>query len=159
MDCIICGPCFRCAASGATCEVEPESIWLVTCESATIAMTMPNGAAWDSGAGSDGTGPAPDPFCQFISAQDPTFGGETSWPDDTFTPVWGQAVGTIRPSMLAAPGARFEVWLGDDDGSLRSFDQICTVPFRPGPADFDAGGVQLASEPACRIKLSLACTQ
>ena len=57
-----CGACFRCGASGA-CEPILNSSWKVSCVSAKVNATKPNGQVWDSAYSSPPQN-NPDPFCQ-----------------------------------------------------------------------------------------------
>ena len=58
--CQTCGACFRCSMKRA-CEADPKANWAISCQSAMILPTRPNGSAWDPPGNNLGNSSKPDP--------------------------------------------------------------------------------------------------
>jgi len=119
--CKPCGGCQTCGPSGA-CAVDPASRWTIVCSSAELTTEPPSGGNnWDPGNGELG-GHNPDPFCQFETTADvvDTGAATTTTVLDSFTATWNQTVtppgATISGATLLSPTARWQLWVGDDDG-------------------------------------------
>jgi len=119
--CKACGGCQTCGPSGA-CAVDPASRWTIVCSSAQLTTNPPSGGNnWDPGNGEIG-GHNPDPFCQFETTADVVDTGAetTTTVTDSFTATWNETVtppgATISGATLLSPTARWQLWVGDDDG-------------------------------------------
>ena len=125
--CAPCGACLRCGSAGA-CEPDPSSSWKVTCVSAKVSATKPNGQVWDPAYSSPPQSNA-DPFCRL----DTRDGRSRSSPImmDTLTPVWNADVtptsgGGLTASLLLGQG-QWTITVLDDDPAVPTTETICTV--------------------------------
>jgi hypothetical protein len=118
----LCGRCHVCNTDTKVCQIDPDSTWTITAVSASIAPKQPNGADWDA-PGEDGTGPEPDPFCQFEGVQDKldsAFDGASKIVTDSTMPIWNDVVTPaghpVAASKLMSTSLSWKLWVGDDDG-------------------------------------------
>jgi len=86
--CVACDSCYQCSDAGA-CVPDPQARWSLSCSSAKIASTKPNGQPWD--AGGFGASGAPDPYCRI--SNDGQIVSQTTTQTDTFTPMWDRSQG------------------------------------------------------------------
>lgn len=121
-----CGSCARyetCMASGF-CGVNPNSTWMFTVGSATIATMKTDGSTWDT------LGGAPDPFVQIDTKKSTT-------KQDTFSPTWQEGA-VYTATTLLNQGVQVTVY----DEDLAANDLIGgPVTVRPTETDLRTGSL------------------
>ena len=163
--CAPCAPCFQCSANGTTCALNQASQWTLSCVSATIAPQKPGplGPFWDlSGPGSPPTATAPDRFCEF--QLDRVGQADTGVLTDTFSPMWNQSIAptntNLTPNFLISQAGNWSIFVGDDDGGLQRFENVCTVSPMLTAANFTTGIVKFANVQSCTsLTIQLVCAQ
>jgi hypothetical protein len=134
-----------------------DSLWKITCVSASIAATNPNGDRWDPGMGGSS---APDPFCEF--GFHGTGQKDTTTVADTFAPTWNEDVTPanikLTPSWVMSQAGSWSILVADSDGKIS--DGICEV-FPPLTASsFSSGTVVFSNVQSCnKLTLLLTCNE
>jgi hypothetical protein len=158
--CAPCGACLRCGSAGA-CEPDPSSSWKVTCVSATVSATKPNGQVWDPAYSSPPQSNA-DPFCRL----DTRDGRSRSSPIvmDTLTPVWNADVtptsgGGLTASLLLGQG-QWTITVLDDDPAVPTTETICTVTPQLSATTLGSGMLDFSNVGSCvDLTLTVACAK
>jgi hypothetical protein len=158
--CAPCGACLRCGSVGA-CEPDPSSRWKVTCVSAKVSATKPNGQVWDPAYSSPPQSNA-DPFCRL----DTRDGRSRSSPIvmDTLTPVWNADVtptsgGGLTASLLLGQG-QWTITVLDDDPAVPTTETICTVTPQLSATTLGSGILDFSNVGSCiDLTLTVACVQ
>lgn len=121
-----CGSCARyetCMSSGF-CGVNPNSTWMFTVGSATIATMKTDGSTWDT------LGGAPDPFVQIDTKKSTT-------KQDTFSPTWQEGA-VYTATTLLNQGVQVTVY----DEDIAANDLIGgPVTVRPTETDLRTGSL------------------
>ena len=158
--CEPCGACFRCGASGA-CEPDPNSSWKVSCVSAKVNATKPNGQVWDP-AYSSPPQSNPDPFCQLETKDGRTRSSPVVM--DTLSPTWNADLtptsgGGLTASLLLGQD-QWTVTVLDDDPAVPTTETICTVTPALDATALESGEVMFHDEGSCtQLTLGLACAE
>ena len=158
--CAPCRACLRCSSAGA-CEPDPSSSWRVTCVSATVSDTKPNGQVWDPAYSSPPQSNA-DPLCRL----DTKDGRSRSSPVamDTLTPVWNADVtptsgGGLTASLLLGQG-QWTITVLDDDPAVPTTETICTVTPQLSATTLGSGMLDFSNVGSCKeLTLTVACVQ
>jgi hypothetical protein len=156
--CAPCGPCLRCGSVGA-CEPDPSSNWKITCVSARVSATKPNGQVWDPAYSSPPQSNA-DSFCR-LDTQD---GRSRSSPIkmDTLTPVWNADVtptsgGGLTANLLLGQG-QWTITVLDDDPAVPTTETICTVMPQLTATSLGSGMLDFSNVGSCiDLTLTVAC--
>ena len=159
--CQICGACFRCSTKRA-CEADPKANWAISCESAMVLPTRPNGSAWDPPGNGVLNGSKPDPYCSLWSSDGGD--GSTLAITDTLAPSWpgsGNVTSMTRgvsTTVLFAGGWTVSVLDQDGDGPLGSSETICTTTPSVSSADLHDGELTVSDVGSCtEIVLGFTC--
>jgi hypothetical protein len=158
VSCHACDPCFRCGTSHS-CEPDPSAGWTVTCVSASIKSTKPNGTPWDPATGF-GTSALPDPYCQLQTSDSRV--RATMALMDTLTPVWNANVtpttgGGLTEQELVANGWTISVF--DQDPAVGpggpTSELVCSTKPAVDGTTLSAGSLEISNVGSC-ITLDLA---
>jgi len=159
--CQTCGPCFRCSTKRA-CEADPKANWAISCESAVILPTRPNGSSWDPPGSTFGNGSKPDPYCSLWSSDGGD--GSTAVITDTLTPSWPSAGNVtsltrgVSTTVLLAGGWTISVFDMDGMGPVGAAETICTTTPSVSSSDLRSGGFTVNDVGSCsEIVLGFTC--
>jgi hypothetical protein len=151
--CGACPPCMRCA-DGA-CGVDPASLWKVSCVSATIAPTKPNGDPWDPALA--GTA-APDPQCSFWLGN--SMASQTSVLANTLMPIWNESItpsSRFTAGLLSSQSSPWSIRVTDDDPPAGA-ETICSVSPALDAEAFASGSRSFAQVGSCAmLTIGLEC--
>ncbi len=149
--CSTCALCFTCSATHK-CEVNPDSRWTVSCDSAEIKPQKSPGVNWDTAS------LYPDPYC----AWEMPFGTfsplVTSFRTDDLTPSWTEVIATdVRASDLMGPSWTVRVF-DDDRDEGGTAEDICGVSLPLQESHLASGSVTFAETQRCDfVNVTVTC--
>ena len=106
--------------------------------------------------------PLPIRFCEF--QLDKVGQADTGVLTDTLSPMWNQSITptntNITPNFLISQAGNWSIFVGDDDGGLQRFENVCTVFPMLTAANFTTGIVKFANVQSCTsLTIQLVCAQ
>jgi hypothetical protein len=163
-QCHPCAACFQCGSSH-TCDLDPSSSWTVTCDSAVIKSTKPNGMTWDTGVGPNNSSSNPDPYCR-LSTTDGRSRSTNAIMDD-LTPMWNASVTPTSGGGLTAQlimGSGWTITVLDQDNTMGpsggSSEVICQTTPSVTAAVLDSGTLTVSGVDSCTsLVLGFMCAQ
>jgi hypothetical protein len=145
----------------------------MTCSSAVLSATQPNGQPWDApqsgGPGFPGNGQGPGPGVTGAELPDPScqlsFGlwtsdASTSVLMNTLTPSWNESITPtpLTAGQLMSQAMPWSITVSDDDERVTS-DLACKVTPELTAAEFTAGEVTFTNVESCtKLSVHLTCT-